>query len=172
MRKTLAVIVFSLWTLMSVVAEEKGDSPKFKSYTAPYFEKNNSGLKGDASYLVVQDQKAFDATFGIGRTMRKPPEMLPANAFDKHLVVAVIKRGNAITTYKVDTVKVKDGVVTVSYKAEMGEASTAKFASPLIISIDNGIYKSVQFVENGKAVKTLEIVADGTGAKKPLEIEK
>ena len=157
MRKTLAAIVFSLLTLMGVVAEEKGDGPKFKSFTAPYFEKNNSGLKGDASYLIVPDRKAFDATFGIGRTMRRPPEMLPETAFDKSLVVAVIKRGNAITTYKVDGVKVKDGVVTVSYKADTGEAGTAKFASPLIIAIDKGKYKSVEFVENGKAVKTLEI---------------
>jgi hypothetical protein len=31
-----------------------------------YFEKNNSGLKGEASYLAITDRETFDERFGIG----------------------------------------------------------------------------------------------------------
>ena len=42
-----------------------------------YFEKNNSGLKGEASYLAIADRQTFDKVFGVAFTMGKKPNVLP-----------------------------------------------------------------------------------------------
>ena len=84
--------------------------------------------------------------------------MVPRFGDEKKLVVAVIKRGNATTTYKVDGVTAADGVLQVSYTATPGKASpSARFASPLIVAVPKGNYKSVNFIENGKKAGTAEI---------------
>ena len=42
-----------------------------------YFEKNNSGLKGEASYLAIKDRETFDKAFGVAFTMGKKPNVRP-----------------------------------------------------------------------------------------------
>src|SRR5580658_7116741 len=79
---------------------DKGEKVEYKTYSAPYFEKNNSGLKGEASFLVLPDKESFDKVFGVGFVMGKKPPVLKGDDFDKKLVVAVIKRGNAPVKYK------------------------------------------------------------------------
>jgi hypothetical protein len=80
---------------------------------------------------------------------------VPKDAFDKKVVFAVIKRGNAITEYKVDKVTADDGTLYVEYTTKAkGDGGTATFASPLIVSVDNDKFKSVVFIENGKKVAT------------------
>ena len=135
----------------------KGEKVEFKTFTRPYFEKNNSGLKGEESLLAVTDQEKFDAIFGVGFVMGKKPDLLSKDAFEKQMVLSVIKRGSAITTYAVKGVTETDGTLYVDYTAETGAPSTAKFASPVLIAIPKGKYKSVVFVENGKKVGTVEI---------------
>jgi hypothetical protein len=138
--------------------EAKGDKVDFDTYAKGYFEKNNSGLKGDSSYVVMTDQKGFDAVFGVGVTMGAKPPLLPKDAFDKKLVATVIKRGNAITEYTVDKVTSADGVLYVQYTAKAkGEGGTATFASPLIVAVDKGKITSVEFIENGKKVETVKV---------------
>ena len=51
----------------------------------------------------------------------------------------------------------KDGVVELKYTTTATKSDTATFACPLIVSIPQGRYKAIQFVENGKAVKRLEM---------------
>ncbi len=116
------------------------------------FESNKSGLKGDASYLVFTDRAAFDAVFGAAFTMGKKPNVVPKEAFDKKMVVAVIKRGDVLFEYKVSQVTTDDGTLYVEYTATAkGDAGgTAKFASPLIVSVEKGKYTDVVFIENGK----------------------
>jgi hypothetical protein len=143
-------------------AEEKGEL-KFTVY-GPYFESNKSGLKGDSSYLVFKEKAAFDKIFGSGRVMKKKPELLPKDYFDKHIVIAAIKRGGQIFTYDVSKVTVDDGVVRITYKATgKGGGGTARFASPLIVGVPKGEYKSVEFVEQekGKKDKTVETIKLG-----------
>ncbi len=155
----LLLTVPVLLLALPILAEEKpakGDKVDYQVYT-PYFEKNTSGLKGDVSYLAVTNRKGFDALFGVARTMGPRPEFLPADAFEKKMVVGVIKRGNAITTYKVDGVTAADGVLRVSYTATTGKPGSARFASPLVIAVPRGACKSVEFVENGKKVGMAEI---------------
>src|SRR5216683_1902378 len=115
-----------------------------------YFEKNNSGLKGDVSFLTITDQKSFDKTFGAAATMKKQ-NFLPKDAFDSRMVVATIKRGTSIAEYKVDKVTIDEGAVYIQYESKSKDGGgTAKFASSLVVSLDKGKYTSVVFIENGK----------------------
>jgi hypothetical protein len=144
----------------AIAADEipKGDKVEAKVYAKPYFEKNTSGLNGDASFMAVTDQKGFDTVFGVGFVMGKKPDLLPKDAFDKKMVLGVIKRGNTVFEYKDVAVTKTDGVLYVKYTADgKGAGGAAKFASPLIVEIPKGEYKSVVFFENGKKAGTAEI---------------
>lgn len=159
MKRLLLLLTIGLASSLAAADDvPKGDKVEAKVYTRPYFEKNNSGLMGDASYLAITGEKGFDAVFGVGFVMGKKPDLLPKDAFDKRLVLAVIKRGNVLYDYKDVSVTAADGVLYVKYTAEgKGAGGTAKFASPLIVAMDKGNYKSAVFVENGKKVGAAEI---------------
>jgi len=117
-----------------------------------YFEKNNSGLKGEASYLAIKDRETFDKAFGVAFTMGKKPNVLPVNAFDTRIVVAAIKRGGQVWEYKVEGVTADHATLTVRYGATSKDGSGAQFASPMVVSVARGPYKNVIFIENGKEV--------------------
>jgi hypothetical protein len=121
-----------------------------------HFEKNTSGLKGDSSYLVFTDRPSFDKVFGIARVIGKQ-NFVPKGAFEKRMVVAVIKRGNALVRYKDEQVTADGKALTVRYTATKGPAGSARFHSPLIVSLPRDKYTSVTFVENGKKAETLKI---------------
>lgn len=123
-----------------------------------YFESNKSGLKGSASYLAFSDRASFGKVFGVAFTMGKKPNVLPKGAFKTKMVVAVVKRGDALWMYKVQKVTAKDGTLTVSYEANSkGGGGTARFASTLIVSLPKDKYKGIEFVENDKKVGTAKI---------------
>ena len=117
-----------------------------------YFEKNNSGLKGEASYLVIKDRETFDKAFGVAFTMGEKPNVLPVNAFDTRIVVAAIKRGGQVWEYKVEGVTADHATLTVRYGATSEDGGGAQFASPMVVSVARGPYKYVIFIENGKEV--------------------
>ncbi len=48
-------------------------------------------------------------------------------------------------------------VVELRYSTTSKRSDSAPFACPLIVSIPKGKYTAVQFVENGKVVKRMEI---------------
>jgi hypothetical protein len=155
---SLALLVLPLVLAATTADEGKPTKVDFTVYS-DYFEKNTSGLKGDSSYLVVQSLEAFDKTFAL-----RPPLMegtkglpLPDNTFDKNLVVAVIKRGNAVTMYSDQKLSEGAETLTLQYKAVPGKASSATFASPLIISLQQNKYKKVVFIENEKMVATVDV---------------
>lgn len=159
--KTILILVGVVALLMFAVpagaedkAEAKGDAVKY-DVNSGYFEKNNSGLKGDSSYLAIADQKAFDKVFGVAFVAGKKQNFLPKDAFETKIVVAAIKRGDAVYEYKVEKVAADKDVLYIQYTATAkGGAGSAKFASPLIISLDKGKYESVVFLENGKKAGT------------------
>lgn len=128
----------------------------FDAYTSGYFERNDSGLKGEVSFLVLTSEAAFDAVFGFGATMGRQPDTLPPDAFDASIVVAVIHRGDAIWTYQVDEVASHDQGLRVSYRAHKGPSSSARFASPLIVRLPKQGTANVQLIENGEPVATLD----------------
>ncbi|QJW92766.1 hypothetical protein [Frigoriglobus tundricola] len=138
--------------------EAKGEKVEYTVYDG-YFEKNNAGLKGDASFLALTDKDAFDKVFAARPPLMggKKAVLLANDTFDKHLVAAVVKRGNAITTYKVEAVTLDGDTLNVRYKATTGPAGTATFASPLIVTAPKDKVKKVAFIENGKAAGTAEV---------------
>lgn len=160
MFKVLSSLTLLLLAVPAMAEEKpaKGEKVEYQVYTAPYFEKNTSGLKGDVSYLVLPDKKGFDEAFGIGVVMGKKPDLISEGAFEKKLVIAVINGGDAPITYKVDGVTAADGALQISYTATAGKKSdTARFASPLIITVSNGDYKTVNFIENGKEAGSAKV---------------
>jgi hypothetical protein len=136
----------------------KGEKVEHTVYTG-YFEKNNSGLKGDASFIAFADKAGFDKTFAARPPLMggKKPVLLPKDAFDKHFVAAVVKRGHSVTTYDVEKVTRDGDTLYVQYKATPGPASSAKFASPLIVGVPTEKVKRAVFIENGKAVGSSDV---------------
>lgn len=161
MNRLLAMVAVLALPLLTVAAPApdddtaKGKKVNFDVHNGQ-FEKNNSGLTGDSSYLVFSDRDAFDKVFGLGRVMGKQ-NFVPKDAFDTKMVVAVIKRVKALTEYKVEKVTADDGTLYVQYTAKTGDPGSATFHSPLIVSVDKDKYTSVVFIENGKKAATVKI---------------
>ena len=158
-RLALLAIPLACLSLSARAADEpKGEKIEYTTYP-DYFEKNNSGLKGDVSFVAFTDKDAFAKVFSL-----RPPLMggkksvpLPEKVFEKQVVFSVIKRGNAITTYTVEKVTADGDTIYVQYKSTAGAAGTATFASPLVVAADKGKAKQVVFIENGKNVGTAEV---------------
>lgn len=130
----------------------------FDTYSG-YFVSNEFEPDAAESFVVINDQEQFDKVFGVAMVMQDKSHRLPADAFKSNVVLAAIKRGNAVWEYKAEGVSMKDGVVEVRYTATSTESESATFASPLIVSIPKGNYKAVEFVENEKPVKTVTVEA-------------
>jgi hypothetical protein len=153
--KSLACVVglVVLWSLPALSAEEKPTAQKVP-YTvhSGYFRRNDSGLDDPLHALVITDQKRFDQIFGVAFVMGAKPKVLPEKAFDTLVVCALIRQGNKVWTYTVQEVTQQEGVLTIKYKASAADGGTATFASPLIVSVPQGKYRQVRFVENDKLV--------------------
>lgn len=153
-----AFLTDGLHPRLAVADEAKGEKIAYITYP-DYFEKNNSGLKGDQSFIVFTNKEGFEKVFAL-----RPPLMggkksvpVPDNAFEKKLVFAVITRGPAITRYTVEKVTADGDTIYVQYKAEADPPGTATFASPLILCADKGKATKVVFIQNGKTVGTAEV---------------
>lgn len=120
-----------------------------------YFVSNKFEPASEASFVVIQDQQAFDKVFGAAFVMRDKSHRLPAGAFDTKIVLAAIHRGKALWEYAVQDVRADGGVVTLRYTAAPKPSESAQYACPLIVSIERGPYTAVQFVENGKPVRVV-----------------
>jgi hypothetical protein len=158
MRPVSMLAVLS-WTLLAG-AGEAGKKVEFDTDFKAYFVKNNAPVKDNPAYLVLTDKKEFDQVFGVGFTMKKPKTIDP-KAFDAKIVVAVIKRGNAATSYTVQQVSAKNGELRVEYQAMEGKAGSATFASPLLVVADGRDYTRVVFVESGKEVAKVNVKKGG-----------
>jgi monofunctional biosynthetic peptidoglycan transglycosylase len=121
-----------------------------------HFERNDSGLTGPTSTLVIDDRPAFDRLFGVAFTMGPRPNVVPGDAFDTRAVVAVIKRGGEVWEYTVQGVTEQDGVLTVRYTATSEDGRGARFASPLVVSVPKGTFRQVVFREGGEEVGKAE----------------
>lgn len=132
-----------------------GETPvDFARYTS-YFENNTSGLRGQKSYLVIDNQKQFDRTFGPAATMGTN-SFIPDHAFQTKIIIAAIKRGN-LREYSDVKVAEKNGILWVSYTTKDSPPGSATYRSPLIIGVDKGKYKEVVFTENGKRAGTVRV---------------
>ena len=159
MRVCLLLAVCAGFMGLSEADDTKAKEVKFDQATG-YFESNKSGLTGEASYLAFADQEGFLKVLRpTPPLMGKKPNLLPKDAFQKNVVVAVIKRGDTIWKYTVDKVTAQTGTLTIEYKAAQQGAGggTAKFASPMVVAVEKADYKEVVFIENGKKAGTAKI---------------
>jgi len=144
----VVTLLFAAQPSARAVAEERDVA--FQRHDSSYFEKNNSGLKGEKSYLVLTDQAQFDKVFGPAARMGNN-DFLPAGAFANKIVVATIKRGG-MRKYSDVSVKEQNGILLVSYTATDSKPGSATFNVPLILAVEKGNYSGVIIMENGERV--------------------
>jgi hypothetical protein len=157
MRFTLfgtALVLFAAG--LPALGGEKDKKLEYETGYTAYFVKNTFPLKDDSTHLAITSKAQFDEVFGVGFTMKKPKTIDP-KAFETKVAAVVVKKGNAPWSYAVEKVNAADGVLRVEYKATAGDATSAKFASPLIVVVAGRDYKRVVFVENGKEVGKVEV---------------
>ena len=153
--KTLAsLIILAMITTTTRATEET--KLAFDTYTG-YFVSNKFEPDAAASFVIINDQAEFDKVFGVAAVMEDKSHRLPEEAFKSNMIVAAIKRGNASCEYKVESVTVEKGVVTLQYTVTSTATPETTYACPLIISISKGDYKAVVFKEDGKQVKKVKI---------------
>ena len=128
----------------------------FDTYSG-YFVSNKFEPDAAKSFVVIADQRQFDKVFGVAFVMGDKSHRLPKDAFKTLMGLAVIERGTAVWEFKVESVTEVKGVVELRYTTASKKSDTATFACPLIVSVPKGRYTAVRFLENGKAVKTVEI---------------
>lgn len=156
MKRVTIVLVFAVCCLGQQALAGEASKLTFDTYSG-YFVSNKFEPKAAESFVVIHDQEQFDKVFGVAFVMRDKSHRLPQDAFKSKMVVAAVKRGNAVTEFKVEGVTEAKGVVELRYTTTAKKAGTAIFASPLIVSIPKGEYKVIRFVENGKPVKKVEV---------------
>lgn len=137
----------------------------FDTYSG-YFVSNKFEPDAAASFVVVNDQKEFDAVFAPAFVMRDKSHRLPKDSFKSTTVLAAVKRGNAFVEYKIEGVTEAKGVVELRYSTTSIKHNSTTFACPLIVSIPKQKYATIRFIEDGKVVEKLEIdPATGTHGK-------
>ncbi|RPI63187.1 MAG: hypothetical protein EHM48_02870 [Planctomycetaceae bacterium] len=139
-------------------SQAAADAIKFDVHNG-YFVSNKFEPNAGESFVVIRSQDEFDKVFGIGMVMGDKSHRLPADAFRTNMVLAVVKRGKAMWDFKVDSVTAANGVLTVRYSAVAKPSDSAEFACPFIVSIAKSDYSKVEFVENGKNTKTINLSA-------------
>jgi hypothetical protein len=162
--KHLTLVVFVMLTATNLVQAAPATQPVVFDTHDGYFVSNKFEPDAPASFMVFQDQKAFDKVFGSGFVMNDKHHRLPKDAFESKMVVAAIKRGKAVWTYKVEAVTAEAGILTLRYSTKTEAHPTAEFACPLIVSIPKGDYAAVQFVEDGKVVKKIDLAGNQAAA--------
>jgi hypothetical protein len=152
---------FYLVTMIGVVfvvpafAQKAGaeSDVNFQRYDS-YFARNDTGLKGRTSYLVLTSQAKFDKIFHPAPTMGQN-NFLPEKTFDTKVVVATIMRGKSLRTYDVSKVTAKNGRLYVWYTVKDSKPGGATYQSPLILAVDRGHYSHVVFMQDGKRVRVV-----------------
>jgi hypothetical protein len=129
---------------------------------------------GNVSFLAFTDQDSFDKAFvktpdredlanvyPNGQPKGKKPNLLPANAFDKKMVVATTIRGANISAYRVLKVTADGNTLYVQYLEQSAFAGNNRiWSSPLILSVDKGPYTSVVFILGNQKYGTATIAQD------------
>ncbi len=143
-------------TVAFVEDQPKEEKPSSTIHTG-HFVRNDTGDEARSLYLL-KDLEAFEKVFGtvppLNNNGGRKTDPVKDGMFEKNVVVAVVIRGMAISTYTEVSTKVAGEKLVVAYKCETGKPGTATFASPLIVSVPKGEWKTVSFIENGKEVGT------------------
>ncbi len=153
-----------------ISAVTKPTAIPFDTYNG-YFVSNQFEPDKAESFVVLQDQKAFDDVFGEAAADEDAkaamlPHRLPADVFGSKIVVAAIKRAGAAWEFKVSDVSVDGGVLIVRYttstSAKQRVGSFPEIASMLIVSVPKADYAAVEFVAGQERVKKIEMKGAAT----------
>lgn len=161
--KTVTLSTFAVCLICHVGIAAQPTILPLDTYSG-YFVSNRFEPDAPESFVVIASQEHFDQIFGVAFVMGDKSHRLSKSAFKSNLVLAVIKRGNALWEYKPKGATVDQGVVQLRYKASSKKTPTTTFACPLIVSVPKGEYKAVKFIENNKEIKTVDLTPE---AKKP-----
>ena len=156
MRQCGIALLFTIGCIGQTARAADPAKVPFDTYSG-YFVSNKFEPDAPVSFVVIKDQEHFDKVFGVAMVMGDKSHRLPKDAFKSNIVVAAIKRGNAFWTFKVEGVTAQDGGVELRYSTTEAKNDSATFACPLIVSMPKGNYKAIQFIENGKPVKKIQM---------------
>jgi len=125
-----------------------------------HFERNDSGLKGAVSTLLIESNAEFEKLFGVAAVMRQKQNFVKPELFAKRLVCAVIHRGTDPWTYEVKSVTQAGETIEVRYLANgQPRSGTANFAYPQLLSLDRTDAKQIVLIENNKELAKLAVQA-------------
>jgi hypothetical protein len=153
--ETVLLLLLLGWLGQSASAAE-GTKLRFEIYSG-YVVSNQFEPNAAESFVIITDQEHFDKVFGVAKGAGGKPHLLPKDAFKSNMVLAVVKRGKTLWELKIDEVTEAKGIVELRYKTTKVKSESATVASLLIISIAKGKYGEVEFVENGKGIKKVEL---------------
>jgi hypothetical protein len=171
---SVAVVLTALSVGPAPAAEEKvgyevhhGYLVKTKHYLdARLADKTNFGTFFAWAFT---DQEAIDKAFGKAEGRPDPNELMPSGderarpnllakgAFDKKMVIALVRVGNRAYQYRVTGVTADGGTLYVRYQAASTIVGNNTLACPLIVSVEKAKYTSVVFVENGKRLIAADV---------------
>lgn len=153
-----SLFALALFVVPAMLLGEDKKEPEFVVHTG-HFEKQDTGLKGESSLLLLTDNESFTKYLGavppsgLGGGVRKYTPVTK-DVFDQKVVAVVIKRGHAITLYTEVSTKTEGDTLTMTFKSQEGKPNAGTFASPLVVAVPKGTITRVVFVENGKEIGT------------------
>jgi hypothetical protein len=153
--KTALLLLLMGWLGQSASAVDEAKL-HFEIYSG-YAVSNQFEPTAAESFVVITDQEHFDKVFSEATATGDKPHRLPKDAFKSNIILAAVKREKVVWEFKVEEVTEANGVVQLRYTTTKKKSDSATFASILIVSISKGKYGEVQFVENGKAMKKVEL---------------
>jgi hypothetical protein len=117
-----------------------------------------TGLKGLASYVVLHNQENFDKVLVKDPAARGRPDLLPPGAFDKKIVLGVIRRGSNAWRYQVSRVTASGETLSLHFtSASQFAGNNQVYISPLLVAVDRGKFTSVVFLDNGREVARRQV---------------
>jgi hypothetical protein len=123
-----------------------------------HFERNDSGLKGAKSFLVVDNLEKFESIFGVaalGLGPTRKQNFVANETFKERIVLAAIYRGNSEPNISDINIRLENETLVIRYKLRPGRDAGFAMNVPLILSIPKQKYQKIEFYENGKLVSTL-----------------
>ena len=155
-----SLITLTAWAIVGWSTGEAEPHPTVIHHTVydGYFVSNEFEPNIPASFVVLQDQAAFDRIFGVAAVMFDRSHRLQAKAFRSNMVIAVVHRDRANITYR-NVLVTRDGtILRVNYTTKEQRSPLTEYASPLILSVPRDTYSAVSFIENDKTVKSLPLI--------------
>lgn len=161
--RKVAFLVVGWIAISSVLCQAsvaKAQDKKLKHAThAGHFERNDSGLQGNKSFLAFSQLEEFEALFGVaalGVGPTKKQNFVTQETFDEKLVIAAIYRGNSEPTISNVQIIQKGETITVAYRLKPGRDAGFAMNVPFIFSIPKVDYQQIEFYENDKLVATVK----------------